>query len=71
VANLTVIHQYGSRPPFQRNETKFGRHPGGTMLIHIEETFTAIFRSVKKPSDFIKQARMIALTGSQFPLALD
>jgi hypothetical protein len=25
---LTTIHQYGSSPTFQRNETKFGPGPG-------------------------------------------
>jgi hypothetical protein len=27
---LTTIHQYGSSPPFQRNETKIGHTHGGT-----------------------------------------
>src|SRR6202035_621075 len=33
-AHLTVVHQYGSRPRFQRNETEFGPSRGGTPPLH-------------------------------------
>jgi hypothetical protein len=32
-----AIHQYGSEPPFQRNETKFGPERDGSWVVPLQK----------------------------------